>query len=155
MAKNYFNNKRGFSKLKQKLVSRGILIREKSYLESKYNFLECSITSNKLIVRGSFKPTDFSVTYSYRVEYDGLNSPKVFVEEPNIEYSDNIHMYPQDNSLCLYYPKDMKWDVKNHNLFDTIIPWTNEWFVFYEKYLISGKWEHPFVQHFIKEEKID
>lgn len=153
MAKNYFNRRRVGSKERKGLISRGILIREKKFLESEYSFLDCKIVGNKLIVRGSFKPTAYSVTYYYRIEYDGIYSPSVFVEEPIIERNEDIHMYPQDNSLCLYFPKDMKWDVKNHNLFDTIVPWTNEWFVFYEKYLISGKWEHPFVQHLRVKEK--
>jgi hypothetical protein len=58
-------------------------------------------------------------------------------------------MYPSDNSLCLYHSKtdDLLWDPKKHNIFDTIIPWTQEWFTYYELYNITGVWEHPHIDH--------
>ncbi|MCD4664441.1 MAG: hypothetical protein K8R68_04155 [Bacteroidales bacterium] len=73
------------------------------------------------------------------------------IVEPQIEHNDDNHLFPKDNSLCLYHKTDLTWDTSYH-LYDTIIPWTLEWFVFYELYLISGKWGHPFIPHKIKEE---
>ncbi|WP_426430341.1 hypothetical protein ACPX19_12495 [Winogradskyella sp. HB-48] len=95
------------------------------------------------------KPTDYSKEYSIELVYDGLNAPKVYVIEPEIEYHDDIHMFPKEKNLCLYHPKtdDFQWNYIKHHVFDTIIPWTLEWFVYYELYLITGKWEHPFVPH--------
>jgi len=59
-------------------------------------------------------------------------------------------MYPKNNTLCLYHKSDLSWNINCH-LFDTIIPWTHEWFVYYELYCITGNWEHPFVPHKIIE----
>ncbi|MGZ3776280.1 MAG: hypothetical protein ACXVI9_01405, partial [Mucilaginibacter sp.] len=63
-----------------------------------------------------------------------------------IEYHDDIHMYYDDLSLCLYHKTDLTWDADCH-LYDTIIPWTQEWFVFYELWKLTGEWLHPFVSH--------
>jgi hypothetical protein len=133
----------------QNLSNKLILIREKKLIESHYEFLKCIIKQNKLFCTGKVKPTEYSKEYSIEIDYDGINSPKVYVLDPQIEYHDDIHMFPEENHLCLYHPEsdNFYWDYKKHNLYDTIIPWTLEWFVFYELYLITGKWEHPFKPH--------
>lgn len=136
------------------LMQRGIIIREKRLLEMNYSFLNCTIQNKILIIKGQFQPTDISSVYFYKIKYDGEYSPKVYIEEPLIDYNDEIHMYPSDNRLCLYYPQDMPWNARLHHLFDTIIPWTHEWIIFYEKYLISGRWEHPFVPHLRREDML-
>lgn len=148
----YFKKNR-VPQTRRQLILKAIIIREKKLILSKYSFLDCAIIGNKLIIKGTYKPTEYSQIYSYRIEYDGFYSPSVYVEDPIIEYNDDIHMYPKDNSLCLFFPKEMEWDGRFHHLFNTIINWTNEWLVFYEKYLITGKWEHPYVQHLRVKEK--
>ena len=137
----------------QKLHNKYILIREKKLIENNFDFLNCAIKGDKLVCEGICNPTPHSIEYKFQIIYNGITSPKVNVIDPVISYNDDIHMFPSDNSLCLYHSSDMVWDYKKHHLFDTIIPWTIEWFVFYEIYLISGKWEHPFVQHKISKEK--
>lgn len=99
-----------------------------------------------LLVHGFCQPSEFSVTYSYKVKLVPGKHPKVYVTDPVIVYDEEIHMYSDDNRLCLYYPKDFSWTSESR-LFNTIIPWTHEWFVFYELYQITGKWQHPFVDH--------
>lgn len=136
-------------------LTRFILSREKKTIEANYEFLKCSINKNHLKCKGVVKPTEMSREYEIEILYDGINSPKVLVVNPAIEYNDDIHMFPKDNSLCLYHSEtdNFYWDFRKHHLFDTIIPWTLEWFIFYELYLITGKWEHPFKPHKrIKEE---
>lgn len=130
-----------------KLLDRHILIREKKLIESNFDFLKCSIIRDSLLCVGVCKPTHFSIEYKFQISYNGKSSPKVNVIEPQISYNDDIHMFPSDNSLCLYHSTDMIWDYKKHHIFNTIIPWSIEWFVFYEIYLITGKWEHPFIPH--------
>jgi hypothetical protein len=137
----------------QKLLNKYILIREKKLIENSFEFLKCTIKNENLVCEGVCKPTQYSVEYKFQISYNGKSSPKVNVIDPVIGYNDDIHMFPSDNSLCLYHSSDMIWNHKKHHLFDTIIPWTMEWFVFYEIYLISGEWEHPFVQHKISKEK--
>lgn len=131
----------------QKLLNKYILIREKKLIENNFDFIICTIKKDNLVCEGICKPTQRTIAYKIRIIYDGKKSPKVYIIDPVINYNDDIHMYPSDNSLCLYHSSDMIWDHRKHHLFDTIIPWTMEWFVFYEIYLITGKWEHPFVPH--------
>ncbi|WP_282073992.1 hypothetical protein [Polaribacter atrinae] len=148
MAVRKFHKNR-FKSSGQNLSLRVILIREKKLIESNYDFLKCTIKQNKLICKGVVKPTEYSKEYSIRIDYDGINSPKVYIIEPEIEYSDDIHIYPKEGNLCLYHQEtdNFYWDYRKHNIFDTIIPWALEWFIFYELYRITGKWEHPFKPH--------
>lgn len=119
---------------------------EKKLVEKHYDFLDCKINNSILYCYGKYKPTEESITYYYKIKYAPLSKPKVKVTSPLIAYNDDIHMY-RDTSLCLYYPKDMTWDCSSHHLYNTIIPWTHEWFVFYELYQLTGKWLHPEVRH--------
>lgn len=119
---------------------------EKKLIEKYYGFLDCKINNGILYCYGNYKPTEESITYSYRIKYAPMSKPKVTVTNPLIAYNDDIHMY-NDTSLCLYYPEDMTWNCSSHHLYDTIIPWTHEWFVFYELYQFTGKWLHPEVLH--------
>lgn len=124
----------------------GIAAREKVLLERHYDFLRFSLDRFGLVVNGTYRPPSGTVQFKYRLVYSPPLKPKVFIREPFIEYSDDIHMYPQDNSLCLYYPKDFTWTSRCH-LFDTIIPWTHGWIVNYELYKLTGRWHHPSVSH--------
>src|SRR6476469_3557994 len=56
-----------------------------------------------------------------------------------------IHMY--DNGvLCLYKTAETPLKLSD-NIHEKIIPWTAEWFVFYELYLMCGKWLEPEAPH--------
>lgn len=145
--KKYHKNR--FKLRKQNFLIKSILIREKKFVESRYDFLTCSIDKNVLYCKGNYKPTRYSKPYSFSITYSGKNSPDIHVIEPHIEFHDDIHMYPKGESLCLYHPEtdNLYWDSKKHNIYNTIIPWTLEWFVYYELYLITGRWEHPFKPH--------
>lgn len=119
---------------------------EKHLLTKKYDFLDMKIVQGCLHCRGACMPSEFSIKYEYKVIYSPDKHPSVYCLNPQIKYHEEIHMYPYDNRLCLYYPKDFSWTSASH-LFDTIIPWTHEWFLFYELYLIGGTWLHPSVPH--------
>lgn len=142
-------HKNRFKTREQKLPIKIVLIREKKLIESHYDFLRCTIKQNQLICTGIVKPTEYSKEYCIKLVYDVLRVPKVYVEEPEIEYNDDIHIFPEEKNLCLYHSEtdNFYWDYRKHNIFDTIIPWTLEWFVYYELYLINGRWEHPFKEH--------
>lgn len=131
---------------KQIVNYHAIVGKEKYLLQQNYDFLKCELQKGILYCYGKYQPTEYSISYQYRVKYDPTSSPKVTIRYPDIEFNDDIHMYPKDNSLCLYHKSDLVWN-KSCHLYDTIIPWTHEWFVFYELYKISGAWEHPFVAH--------
>lgn len=148
MANKKFHKNR-FSSNHYKNVSRLILNRQKKLIEDNYDFLKCSIKKNKLECKGITKPTSQSSSYKFIIVYDGLSAPKVNILEPDIEYDEEIHMFPKDKSLCLYHSEtdNLRWDYRKHNLFDTIIPWTLEWFIYYELFNITGNWEHPHIDH--------
>lgn len=148
MADRKFHKNR-LNKTKAFLSTRTILVREKKLIELNYNFIKCNISKNKLTCFGSTKPTEYSETYDFKIIYDGLVSPKAYVVNPEVGYDENIHMYPQDNSLCLFHPEtdNFYWDSKKYHVYDTIIPWGLEWFIYYELYQITGKWEHPNIDH--------
>lgn len=118
---------------------------EKYYLEKHYSFLRVTLSNGTLECIGRCQPSEHSPVYTYRIRYTPGKPPKVFVISPKIIYDENVHMY-SDGSLCLYYPKDYSWTTTS-NLYNTIVPWTHEWFVFYELYQLTGEWKHPFVDH--------
>lgn len=137
-------NKRFFEK--RPISTYHKLLLEKKLLDKYYDFLKIIFTNREMVCHGYCQPSALSITYRYKIKYDGINFPRVYVVSPSITYDDDIHMYSQDHRLCLFYPKDFSW-TQQSNLYNTIVPWTHEWFLFYEKYLISGKWEHPYVPH--------
>jgi hypothetical protein len=118
---------------------------ERHLLQKHYAFLKVKISGTNLVVEGTCQPTEHSIIYQYRIGYTPGKQPKVYITEPEIAYNSEIHMYG-DKRLCLYYPGDFSF-TENSHLFNTVIPWTHEWFVFYELFQITGRWHHPFVDH--------
>lgn len=123
-----------------------VIGKERSLIANNYDYIECIIQGSVLFCYGEYQPTTESEIYKYRIKYNPKSRPVVHIKSHEISYNDDIHMYPKDNSLCLYHKTDLAWDT-SYNLYDTIIPWTHEWIVFYELYLITGEWLHPFVPH--------
>ena len=122
------------------------ILKEIKLLKKNFSFLKFEVKIGKLICYGHFQPSNYSPTFRYKIEWMPGFHPKVFPLSPKITYNDNIHLY-KDGSLCLYYPKDFSYDCISSHLHETIIPWTHEWFLFYELYLIKGYWLHPYVDH--------
>lgn len=145
--KNFHRNR--FNKGRLNLSLYTILVREKKLIEAKLPFLTCKIYKNLLVCSGQIGREYFSQDYEIKIEYNGINTPKVFIINPEIEYNEEIHMFPKDKSLCLFHPEtdNFYWSNQKHHLFDSVILWAFEWLVYYELYLISGKWEHPYVDH--------
>lgn len=52
----------------------------------------------------------------------------------------------KDGTLCLYDWREQPWQ-KHWHLHETIIPWTSEWLVFYEIWLLTGKWRGRSADH--------
>ncbi|MES2648109.1 MAG: hypothetical protein V4717_14625 [Bacteroidota bacterium] len=119
---------------------------EKHLLEKHYSFLKVTLYGESLGCTGRCQPSEHSPIYTYNLTYTPNKPPKVIVISPELPYNSKVHMY-SDKSLCLYYPKDYNWIPASSHLYDTIVPWTHEWFVFYELYQLTGEWKHPFVNH--------
>lgn len=88
--------------------------------------------------RGKIRPTSTSDHYRVEVEYSPLAVPSVRILAPQIPLNKEIHMY-RDGTLCLYDWREQPWQYTWH-LHQTVIPWTAEWLVYYELYLLTGKW---------------
>lgn len=100
--------------------------------------------ANKLVWKGTLKPTELSDSYDIKIEYKVGSHPCIYVINKKLELKEggvNLpHVYSTEKQwLCIYYRKAREW---NDKLFiaDTIIPWTSEWLYHYEIWLVTGKW---------------
>lgn len=120
--------------------------RQKKAIELSYSCFDCRIVNHSILrCTGSIKPDDDSPDYKIQIEYCPKSSPTVRILSPKIKMSSKTHVY-RDGSLCLFYPPDEKW--KDTDLISQkIIPWVAEWLLYYELFLITGKWEGPEAPH--------
>lgn len=86
------------------------------------------------------QPSPASQTYTVRLRYQTRRRPHVTVIGPQLtlhpEEQALPHVYPGDE-LCLYYPGEWRHDML---LASTIVPWTAEWLMHYEVWLLTGHW---------------
>ena len=95
-------------------------------------------------------PTPLSRDYLIRIEMACDASPRVFVDDPDIELlagdRDLPHIYRNPTRLCLYLPGTREWQPWLR-LDQTIVPWTSLWLFYFEDWLESGEWKgggmHP------------
>lgn len=120
-------------------------LKERAAIKEYYDFLDCSITSSGLICCGTFSSPKLTTNYEVEIKFNYPSVPRVYIVQPKILYDPKIHMYP-DNSLCLYYPKDNSYK-SSDLLYETIIPWTSEWLIFYELFKFKGKWLGKYKRH--------
>ena len=77
-----------------------------------------------------------------RIEYHPPKSPKVYLQRPKLvranDDQDFNHVY-KDGQLCLYDPRENEW-TQEMGIARSIVPWTIQWLVFYEVWLLTGKW---------------
>lgn len=76
----------------------------------------------------------------FRIIYDGMSSPKAWVVSPEIENPQ--HIYSDDKRLCLYDPDTDEW-TNDKNIYNTFVPWCQQWIVFQRLFEQTGKWMHP------------
>lgn len=123
----------------RKVVAEGAFIREA------FPFLHVRICGLELICRGRIRPTEQSPRYRIEIRYSPWRSPEVKVIEPKIDFGAGPHMY-KNGTLCLHDWHEQPWQ-NNWHLHETIIPWTSEWLVFYEIWLLSDKWHGKSADH--------
>jgi hypothetical protein len=114
------------------------VVAEQALIREKFPFLNPRISGLELTCRGRIQPTDQSPIYRIEVRYSPWSSPEVEVIEPRIGFTSGTHMY-HNGTLCLYDWREHPWQRRWH-LHETIIPWTAEWLVFYEIWVLTGKW---------------
>ncbi len=106
---------------------------------------QCSSKKNILKCIGSIRPDERSPRYMIEIGYPMGGKPYVSIKSPDTIAKARTHVYI-DGFLCLYDPHKMPWQGTN-NIHETIIPWIAEWLVFYELFLIEGKWLGPETCH--------
>jgi hypothetical protein len=95
-------------------------------------------------------PSPLSRDYMIRIEMPCGLSPRIFVDDPDIEVlaggRDLPHVYRNPTRLCLYLPGTREWQPWMR-LDQTIVPWTSLWLFYFEEWLDSGEWKgggmHP------------
>jgi hypothetical protein len=118
---------------------------QKFRIERHYPAFRCSVRRGLLECIGTIQPSNSSPTYRIRLRYTQNGTPSIRILTPHIEPKSAIHM-SRNGDLCLYHSSSQPW-LGTENLHATIIPWTAEWFVFYELYLSEGQWLGPEAPH--------
>lgn len=99
---------------------------------------QCICNKRRLTCIGKITPSEGCNTYTIKIEYVEGSIPKVWILHPRIVMNSETHVF-KDGSLCLYHPPETPWK-HTDNLHEKILPWTAEWLVFYELYLVKGVW---------------
>jgi hypothetical protein len=115
--------------------------RQAGRLRELYPDAKCQITRHGTLVWiGEITPSALSRKYRIKIDYaPSFAIPKVYVLEPKIrmpQIKSKVHCY-NDGTLCLY--SFGQWD-NTMLIAETIIPWTSEWFLFYEIWQVTGEW---------------
>lgn len=86
------------------------------------------------------RPSPVSRTYTVHLIYRHGQRPRVTITDPELALHPGAttvpHVYP-GNELCLYYPGQWNGSML---LANTILPWTAEWLLHYEVWLVIGRW---------------
>jgi hypothetical protein len=124
-------------------------VMQKHLVEKHFPCFRCSLRQNVLECVGEIVPSEHCARYKIGVRYRRGGIPEVHIRHPEI--TQKVHMYG-DGRLCLYDYREQPWR-DGDNIHERIIPWTAEWLVFYELYLICGKWLGPEAAHGSEEKK--
>lgn len=111
---------------------------QKTLIEKYFPCFRCSFKNRHLSCLGKITPSEGCAAYSVRIDYAVGGLPEVRILWPKIPVNRAIHMY-RNGTLCLYYPPETPWKFTS-NIHETIIPWTAEWLVFYELFLLKPVW---------------
>lgn len=98
-----------------------------------------------VIWQGHLSPTPESPRYLVRVTYGPYGVPQAFVVSPKLR-ANAPHIYPDDGSLCLYWPVEWQW-TDRESIADTIMGWAALWLYYYEVWTATGEWLGPESPH--------
>jgi hypothetical protein len=118
---------------------------QKALIEKHFPCFNCKLRCGHLKCEGQITPSEGCATYRVQISYKQGGAPEVRIKEPHMIPSASIHMY-SSGALCLYQPAEDPWK-SSDDIHRKIIPWAAEWLVFYELYLIYGKWLGPEAPH--------
>lgn len=115
-------------------------VMQKHLVEKHFTGFRCALRNNVLECVGDITPSEHCATYRIAIRYKKDGIPEVRIRNPVIPQGikGRVHIY-DNGTLCLYDYREQPWQVTD-NLHEKIIPWTAEWLVFYELYLMCGQW---------------
>lgn len=120
------------------------ILHEKSLLKKNYDekFVRSEILWNngvpKLVCHIHYDLLDEDI--HFKIEYKGRHEPKAWIISPQIDNPQ--HIYPKEKNLCLFDPRTDEWN-DNMNIFNTFVPWCQQWIIFQRLYEQTGQWMHP------------
>ncbi len=86
------------------------------------------------------QPSPASQRYTVHLAYRHGRRPRITVIDPPLILHPGAaslpHVYAGDE-LCLYFPGQWKHD---RLLAHTVVPWISEWLMYYEVWLVTGRW---------------
>jgi hypothetical protein len=120
---------------------------QKYLIEKHFPCFRCRLHKGILTCVGDITPSEHCNTYRIEIRLNRGDVPMVRILEPRIpsEIYRRVHIY-RNGTLCLFDPRERPWSNRD-NLHETVIPWTAEWLVYYELFLISGEWHGPEAPH--------
>lgn len=130
----------------RKILSVGIQLK---YIREFGVVKKAFLRGNTLHAFIELQPNPLSETYSIRLVYkvckkDHHRHLSVYIIKPELTlYIGALvpqHVYPNNGSLCLYFPKENEWDATK-KIADYILPWISEWIYFHENWVVTGTWE--------------
>lgn len=114
---------------------RGNVSIQEYFLNEKFPFVATKTEGNVLYWQYKITNSIWKNKYSFCGIYFN-NEFRVKIISPTIAPSSKIHLN-SDSTLCLYHAKDLSWGQQISVAFD-VMPWTLEWILLYELYLING-----------------
>jgi len=109
---------------------------------------EVTVHRGELVCIAFLQPNAMCKRYTARIVYRHGCRPRVTIIDPPLELAPGAEALPHvygDGELCLYLPGEWQ---ESMLLADTILPWTSEWLLHYEWWLVTGHWsgsghDHP------------
>lgn len=95
---------------------------------------------NTLTAIFDLQPTAASRRYTIRLRYRYGRTPDVTVISPDLPLHENADVLPhtyRGDRLCLHLPGQWR---PTMLLANTTVPWTSEWLLYYEIWLVTGEW---------------
>ena len=131
----------------QSYSNANLFIQQQS-IHKHFECFNCKVKGDSLTCYGKIIPEEGCQEYRVKIQQKRGQAPKAWIIKPQIKYNRNIHMFEEDNSLCLYDCRINPWQSKDY-IYSSIIPWIAEWIVLYELYIIHGQWLGPEAPHYI------
>lgn len=101
---------------------------------------EVKVRRGELVCIAPLQPSPACRRYTARIVYRHRCWPRVTITDPPLELHPGATALPHVYSggdLCLYLPGQWREEML---LADTILPWTAEWLLHYELWLVTGHW---------------